>query len=1028
MPPIKNQKGQFYPWAIPGKNFAAYESVWKFYAFLSGFSNETGKTVEMMERDGEWIDKVLANGTNYQECKDGQYVGGSVDGDLGVISVGQGHQGYRRFITPEQEADWQNRYEKDLEISKEFCEMLRTQYVGKTDEKSMHLHQRSCEMADWIQMQAENANPQAGNIAEAEMHAPYLFFLSTANAASPLFTSYGLEKCVNVLEQNGVAGGKNIYDDYMTMMSSAAREVKVQYERQKMENTGWDAEKEARYLNMLRLEHQKTVEAYDRLWEIDDEQQYDSVLNNPLDHLVGKESGNTRDMNYAVGFLRGEMRAIDLGYDSRHLNILGQFAAQEQDLKKKIHSVERDLSRLKKNAEKEEGAEKDPEKKKAIHDQYLKWIDTAQEKQTRYSAYQKELDELKKKIWDKRVNSVAEMEENQKLVDDFFETHREKNEDLNFLRDGALNSLEYGKQLAKDAPVIKQTKPTMHLKDLKALGVAVNTCLTQEFLTQEVYEKYGDVAQGAETDDNEMLLPQSDLKVKAFAGEIAEIIDKKIAGLDAQEKQYPHATTFQKALLIGNRQQLDNMRRGMPVNVDSPLVDRSLSRLLSFQAQLDPGAFSPENIAKTEKAIKEIGIDEFAKQAIHLQELHQNYELNKDTMSLTERRRAYQELNDAKRNMIKTGQDINKKLENPSEEVRYLLVNDGQLQNIRGVRGLGGLEEEYFHDIMKLDIPQADKMKNASVKFNTARAAIFRKESDEHKNMREAAELVGKDMEQMQKGTVMDQQTGQERPMTQAEKESFLKSAWEHVKTLDEMSDRYIEHATENGTKTPRTSAGKDRLAGATEMKALTVQLKEHLGEQPELRKIAAKERRKELHAAKYGKSVAEQLADMDREVEKFRGMSQNQHQDSTAESRGYQLNEFEYQVARVIAIATVVQEFEKGKLDADSLKAQVTNGTKKVAGNEGFQKWVKTISNNPEQMKKLGTMSCDEVKTEFVNGMSKKMEKKEEQKKAESQIEEKNAGNQKKEKNNNKMEQKIETKDDKEINRKIQERSRLTP
>ena len=71
-----------------------------------------------------------------------------------------------------------------------------------------------------------------------------------------------------------------------------------------------------------------------------------------------------------------------------------------------------------------------------------------------------------------------------------------------------------------------------------------------------------------------MLLPQSELKVKVFAGEIAEIIDKKIAGLNAREKQYPHATAFQKALLIGNRQQLDNMRRGMPVNVNSPLVDR----------------------------------------------------------------------------------------------------------------------------------------------------------------------------------------------------------------------------------------------------------------------------------------------------------------------------------------------------------------------------------------------------------------------------------------------------------------------
>ena len=62
--------------------------------------------------------------------------------------------------------------------------------------------------------------------------------------AAPKYDMEGFEKCIDALEQNGVEGGKSIYDDYFTVISSGARETQIQFHRQQMEQDGWDVEKE----------------------------------------------------------------------------------------------------------------------------------------------------------------------------------------------------------------------------------------------------------------------------------------------------------------------------------------------------------------------------------------------------------------------------------------------------------------------------------------------------------------------------------------------------------------------------------------------------------------------------------------------------------------------------------------------------------------------------------------------------------------------------------------------------------------
>ena len=113
----------------------------------------------------------------------------------------------------------------------------------------------------------EVSNPEAGNRLQAEGESMALAGLNMLPSAMPKFETEGLEKCIEVMEQKDVKGAKSFYDDYMTMMTAYSRELNVQYHRQQMEKEGWDAGKEKTYLNELRLEHQKSIEAFDKLWE-----------------------------------------------------------------------------------------------------------------------------------------------------------------------------------------------------------------------------------------------------------------------------------------------------------------------------------------------------------------------------------------------------------------------------------------------------------------------------------------------------------------------------------------------------------------------------------------------------------------------------------------------------------------------------------------------------------------------------------------------------------------------------------------
>ena len=141
--------------------------------------------------------------------------------------------------------------------------------------------------------------------------------------------------------------------------------------------------------------------------------------------------------------------------------------------------------------------------------------------------------------------------------------------------------------------------------------------------------------------------------------------------------------------------------------------------------------------------------------------------------------------------------------------------------------------------------------------------------------------------------------------------------------------------------------------------------------------KIEGKDKKQEIAQ---GKSNARNLKSMmkklDQEAKMFQEMSRNAFYESVSDSAAFGLNRLEYQAAKVIALASVNEAFEKGQIEADVLQQQVHKATRKIAGDQSFKDWACNAYDTPGKMEKLGKMSPQELKADFVNSLSKDMMK----------------------------------------------------
>jgi hypothetical protein len=431
---IPNEKNM--AWNYKKYDFTTFESAYQLIVLLNNYSAPANKMADLMELNME-LDEIRSKllvtppADLTKDVKAGKIYGAYIAGGSQICyaptDYAKAKSIFKGIISNEDKPQVLSVYNKTKEIAEDIKKYYKSLYAERKDEEGKKIAEYVDRFIAWIDLNTRLGDPTAGNIAKAQTDNPVLQQLNALVTSAPKFAKEGFEKVIKTLEpENGPA----IYKDYMTLMTSGAVETEIQYERQKAEeNGGWSLKKEEWYLKRLKASHKRIVEAFDRLWDVEATKEMDDVLNNHLDHTIGKSYMDSRDVNDSIGYLRGETQAIDMGYDSMHLYILGQVGLQDQLLKKYSITYPQKLENT-----------TDPEEKAKI---------TANiEALNRYKA---EFETFKNELWNTKVNGKAEMEAVEAKVDKFFKDHDiEPFKDIQKVHSEYKSNYEYKKNAAKD--------------------------------------------------------------------------------------------------------------------------------------------------------------------------------------------------------------------------------------------------------------------------------------------------------------------------------------------------------------------------------------------------------------------------------------------------------------------------------------------------------------------------------------------------------------------------------------------------
>ena len=813
-----NEAGQIYPWEVEGVNFGVFEEMDKFLSYSTSIASIVGKEKEILnmrdvmsdfenenegltDEDGNYVEDNLLN-----QVKQGKIVGGvAIERTFKIMARNYGED-FAQHISDEQKKETEKMHKNAEKIIKEAATSYRNMYKNRNDPDGRYLDEKANEMADWFEDTAKMHDPSAGNYLEAVFHAPYLGSINTTMAGSQRFEEFGFEKCVEVLNQKGVENGTAVYDDFMTILKAGPRETLIQYERQKGEAEGWDGEKEQKYLNDLRNSHAQVTEAFDRLWNVENHNQYDSVLNNEFDQFLGKNPKENRDISDAIGYMKGETRAIDMGYDSRHLHILGQVGLQEQSLVKRTENLRRQIE-----------SEKDPEK-----------LENLLKKQAELDTYKKEFAEFKDRIWNTHVQTKEDMEEIEKNVDAFFNDHREKYPDIQSRLDLVKTSLDYNREIEKKSGTMPT--PAQITESSNQLGNAA-TMLAFMYGDVEALKSYA-ATNGSDKYVNGKYTPENDITAKKLAKDFSKKISEKIKKAEKEAENNPaisDAKAYEKSILQSSKLCTDSFAKGIPLE-EKAFMDNGFETFHSIQAHFSPDMFSTENIASTNRAVQELGLHKITEMVTEIQQKHMNFELHKDQMTDAERENALKSINADKKLVLESAMEMQEKLKNPSEEVKKLFVKESQLKDFMGIRGLQGLINGYNRELNSIDIPYLSDLDKSLDRFNTKRSGIFSSESPEHVSLRTETEHIQENLKKLTTGIVENEKG---RNLTQEERTALIQDTFLHIDALKNCADTYMAHANPDG-KGPHTEAGKERFEGAKEIRNFADKLDKTINKVPE--------------------------------------------------------------------------------------------------------------------------------------------------------------------------------------------------
>ena len=322
-----------------------------------------------------------------------------------------------------------------------------------------------------------------------------------------------------------------------------------------------------------------------------------------------------------------------------------------------------------------------------------------------------------------------------------------------------------------------------------------------------------------------------DQECKRKASELRKQLDEFESNRAADEA-HPHVQAFKEGLADMVRVQTDALQSGIDLIAAAGPRETGYWGLQTFIPQFNTDMMKPENAESFEKALAQYPLDEFFRKGNEIQRLKNDYVNNEKTMTQDEKDAYRVKMGNLKEDMLGLCRKLHGKSLEPTPETLSLFGEPGQLTSVErgfiGKRGLDRMIGDLSSELARTPVPQenTDALDAALAKFNTARSGIFKKESDEHIRLRESAEKIRDNLNKLKSG-MKDTPDGA-RPMTFDEKQDLLAETIDKLNTVSRNADAYIGHSEKNG-KAPSTSAGKDRLDGAKELKDLTNTLQDAL-------------------------------------------------------------------------------------------------------------------------------------------------------------------------------------------------------
>ncbi|SEG24787.1 hypothetical protein SAMN04487934_11220 [Eubacterium ruminantium] len=263
-----------------------------------------------------------------------------------------------------------------------------------------------------------------GNIMEARFESQYLSNLNQF-AGAPDLTKDHNEIKKNLQQETDPETGEptGLYEPLMEYYKGYIELEKMEFTRQKNNKNGWNAKNERAFLAELRDKQQKVVDAFDKLYAIEDNCQYDKYLNNELGHITGKHE-NRRSAFETVNVLRWQIKAIENGWSQDELTLLGAIGYIEAYHNKNEEEFNTKMERYRNTVEihKDDWAKLEDHELEGYSDA-RKAVDSEASNRIKLDNFAKDVAALKAQIWDKKVVTPDDKAQVIKLVDDFAKSH-----------------------------------------------------------------------------------------------------------------------------------------------------------------------------------------------------------------------------------------------------------------------------------------------------------------------------------------------------------------------------------------------------------------------------------------------------------------------------------------------------------------------------------------------------------------------------------------------------------------------------